>query len=112
MRKTISIFVFTGGKGKLDVTPNPEGAEVFINGISYGKTPVKVKLKTKREYEVVFKKEGYAPVTKKITNKIGDGWIILDVIIGLAPVIVDVATGAWSKFDQKTINAILEKQQP
>ena len=104
--------VFTSGKGKLDVTSNPDGAEVFINGISYGKTPVRVKLKTNSEYEITYKKEGYRPVTKRITNKVGAGWIVLDVILGLVPVIVDAATGAWYKFDQKTINAILEKQQP
>ena len=123
MKKIISVFVlvsfifvfsgcatiFTGGKGTVNATSNPKGAEVFINGISYGKTPVRVKLKTKKEYEITFKKAGYKPVTKRITNKVGAGWIILDVIMGLVPVIVDAATGAWYQFDQKTVNAMLER---
>jgi len=123
MRKIISVFIlvsfifvfsgcaviFTGGRGTVNATSNPKGAEVFINGISYGKTPVKVKLKTKKEYEIIFKKAGYKPVTKRITNKVGAGWIILDVIMGLVPVIVDAATGAWYQFDQKTVNAMLER---
>ena len=126
MKKFISIFVlisfillfsncaavFTGGQGKLDITSNPHGAEVFINGISYGKTPVRIKLKTNNEYEVTFRKDGYQPVTKRITNKVGAGFVVLDVLLGFVPVIVDAATGAWYKFDQKTINAFLERQQP
>ena len=126
MNKLVSIFVIislifmfsscalmlTSGTGKVDISSKPDGAEVFINGISYGRTPVRVLLKTKREYEVTFKKEGYKPITKRITNKVGAGWVILDVLFGLVPVIADAVTGAWYKFDQKSVNAILEKQQP
>jgi hypothetical protein len=104
--------VFTGGRANIEATSNPEGAEVFIDGVSYGKTPVRIKLKTKNEYEILFKKEGYQDVKKRITNKVGVGWVILDCVCGLVPVIVDAATGAWYRFDQRTVNAILEEQQP
>jgi hypothetical protein len=46
-----------------------------------------------------------------ITNHVGVGWIVLDVIFGLVPVIVDAATGSWYELDQKIVNALLEKQQ-
>lgn len=105
-------LIFTGGKAKMTAQSDPEGAEVIINGQSYGKTPVKFKLKTKEDYNIVFKKDGYKPVTIKVNSKVGAGWIVLDVLMGLVPVIVDAATGAWNKLDQRNLNAVLEKQQP
>ncbi len=123
MKKVLSIFVvvsllvlytgcatlFTGGKGKVMATSDPEGAEVLVNGQSMGKTPVQLKLKTKEAYEVTFKKDGYKTVTKKLENKIGVTWLILDIIGGLLPVIVDAATGNWMVFDTKTLNVRLDK---
>ena len=44
-----------------------------------------------------------------ITNHVGAGWIVLDVLCGLVPVIIDAATGAWCDLDQKNIKAVLEK---
>lgn len=41
----------------------------------------------------------------------GAGWIVLDVLAGLVPIIVDAATGAWYGLDQDNVNAVLEKQQ-
>lgn len=105
-------LLFTGGKAEMNVTSDPEGAEVWVNGVSYGKTPVKFKLKTNQKYTFEFKKEGYKPEIRVIENKIGVGWVILDVLAGLAPVIVDVYTGAWYVLDQKNVDAQLERQQP
>ena len=65
-----------------------------------------------QKYTFEFKKEGYKPVIRVIENKIGVGWVILDVLAGLAPVIVDVYTGAWYVLDQKNVDAQLERQQP
>lgn len=126
MRKTIAIVtllslffilsgcaaVFTGGRGKVNATSNPAGAEVWVNGEKMGQTPVTLRLKTKGEYQVVIKKEGYKEQTFKLTNKVGAGWIILDVVLGLVPVIVDAATKSWYTFNEKNFNAELEKNQP
>jgi hypothetical protein len=32
-------------------------------------------------------------------------------VLGLVPVVIDAATGAWYSLDQKNIDAVLEKQQ-
>ena len=104
--------VFTGGRGEVQTTSNPPGAEVWVNGQMMGQTPVTLRLLTKGEYQVEIKKYGYKTQTFRITNKVGAGWIVLDVIMGLVPVIVDAATGAWYVFNEKNVNAQLEKQQP
>ena len=76
-----------------------------------GDTPVRLKLVSKHTYSIEFRKEGYKTKTVNITNKVGVGWVILDVLGGLIPVIIDAATGAWYELDQKNVNAILDKQQ-
>jgi hypothetical protein len=77
-----------------------------------GKTPLQLKLASKKEYAIEFRAEGYQPRVYNISNKVGAGWIVLDVLAGLIPVIIDAATGAWYKLDQDNINAVLIKQQP
>jgi len=104
--------IFKGTGSKLDLSSNPQGAQVFINGNLMGETPVRIKLESKQTYSIEFKKAGYATKTINIQNHVGAGWIILDILGGLIPIIVDAATGAWYDLDQKNVNAILEAQQP
>ncbi len=47
---------------------------------------------------------------RTITNHVGAGWIILDVLAGRVPFVVDAATGAWYSLDQKNLDAVLDKQ--
>ncbi|MBA7493862.1 hypothetical protein ES702_04427 [subsurface metagenome] len=72
-----------------------------------GNTPVNLNLNKNDTYIIEFRKEGYKPIVKTINSKVGAGWIVLDVLGGLIPVIVDAATGAWMELDQKAVNAAL-----
>lgn len=129
MKKGVSIFLsfsviylifyfsscatlFKGTSKEVNFNSDPQRAEVYINGVKLGTTPVTLKLEENKTYTIEFKKEGYETVTKRITNHVGAGWIILDILGGLIPVVVDAATGAWYHLDQENVNAILEKQKP
>jgi hypothetical protein len=101
--------LFKGNTSRLDLSSEPHGAEVYVNGRYMGDTPCTLKLESKYTYSIEFRKKGYESKTVNVTNHIGAGWIVLDVITGLAPVIVDAATGAWYELDQKNINVLLEK---
>jgi hypothetical protein len=104
-------LVFKGTKQEVSFRSDPKRAEVYINGIRMGETPLTLKLVTKQTYAIEFKIEGYKPKSVQINNKVGAGWVVLDIVLGLVPVIVDAATGAWYSLDQKNIDAVLEKQQ-
>jgi hypothetical protein len=104
--------IFKGNHSKVVATSQPEGAEVYINGYFYGTTPVKLKLRSKENYVVEFRKEGFKTQTRHIHSNVGAGWIVLDVIFGLIPVIVDAATGSWYHLDQTHVNAELRRQNP
>lgn len=100
-----------GAKQNVDMNSSPVKAQVYIDGKLMGETPLQLKLSVKNDYVVEFRAEGYKTHVCHINNKIGAGWIVLDVITGLAPVVVDAVTGAWSKLDQKKIDAVLIAQQ-
>jgi hypothetical protein len=103
--------IFKGNSSKIDISSNPQGSQIFVNGNYMGDTPIRLKLESKLTYNIEFRKEGYKTKTFNITNHVGVGWIVLDVIFGLVPVIVDAATGSWYELDQKNVNALLEKQR-
>lgn len=109
--------VFKGSSSKIDLNSKPQGAKVYVNGKLMGETPLKLKLESKLTYTIEFRKEGYPAKTVNVKNHVNGGWILLDVLWGLVPVIldaviIDVTTGSLYELNEKSINAILEKQQP
>lgn len=103
--------IFKGTSDNVDFSSDPTGAKIYVNGNLMGTTPVNLKLESKYTYTIEFKKDGFATRTYNITNSVGAGWIILDILGGLIPVVIDAATGAWYGLDQDHVNVILEKQQ-
>ena len=102
--------VFKGTSNNVDFSSEPGGAKVYVNGALMGTAPVNLKLESKKTYHIEFKKEGYETKTFTLTNHVGVGWIILDVIFGLVPVVIDAATGSWYVLDQDYVNAVLENE--
>ena len=77
------------------MSSDPPGAEVFVDGHRVGQTPMTLELSHKSEHVITFRKAGYKEATCTIGRSVGAGWIVLDVIGGLIPVIIDAATGSW-----------------
>jgi hypothetical protein len=87
-----------GSKQKdFDLQSTPQGADVFLNGNRLGTTPVRVKLSNQKEHVFVFRKQGYSEATCTLSKGTGGGWVVLDVVSGLVPVIIDAATNSWSQ---------------
>lgn len=101
--------IFKGSQEYVDFQSDPSGAKVYINGNYKGTTPVELHLESNKYYHIEFKKEGYATKTYTLTNHLGAGWVILDVICGLVPVVVDAVTGAWYKLDENNVGVTLEQ---
>jgi hypothetical protein len=104
-------ILFSGTNAGVRMESTPDNVEVWVNGAKAGVTPCKIELKKNQEYSIEFRKEGYQTRTYRLTNSVGAGWIILDILGGLVPIVIDAATGAWYGLSQDNINAILEKQQ-
>lgn len=95
----------------LALSSDPDGAEVFVNGFKMGVTPVELSLKADKSYTIEFRKDGFDSVTRVVNTKVGAGWVVLDVLGGVIPVVIDAATGNWNKLDQDAVNAALIQQK-
>ncbi len=103
-------LIFQGTSEKVRFSSEPSETKVYVNGQLMGTTPLELKLDSKKTYTIEFKKDGYESKTVLISNSVGAGYLILDILFGFVPIIVDAATGAWYTLDQDNVNAVLEKQ--
>ncbi|HEX5385527.1 MAG TPA: PEGA domain-containing protein [Gemmatimonadales bacterium] len=76
---------------------NPQQAQVLVDGNAMGETPLKVKLSNTKAHTITFRKEGYQDVSCQLEKGTDAGWVVLDVVSGLVPVIIDAATNNWSQ---------------
>jgi len=86
----------------IPVQSSPEGAEVTVNGRSFGTTPTSIKLDDGENYNVVFTLNGETQ-TYSLRSEIGTIWIILDILGGGVPLIIDAATGEWLELPEDEI---------
>lgn len=101
--------ILAGKQANVSFSADPEGAQVYVNGSLMGTTPVQIKLDNNKDYTIEFKKEGYQTKTFFLNKGIGAGWLILDVVFGLVPVIVDAVTGDWNFLTTNNVKVALEK---
>jgi hypothetical protein len=98
-----------GSKQKeFDLQSTPQGAEVFLDGNRLGTTPVKVKLSNTQAHTFVFKKDGFKDATCQLAKGTDAGWVVLDVVMGLVPVIIDAATNSWSQTKGNSCTGAME----
>src|SRR5262245_49026873 len=92
--------ILNGTRQDVMANSTPEAAKVTTApGTGEFQTPIALKLERKRSYSIRFERDGYTPATVEIRNKLQPGILVLDIVFGLVPVIVDAATGAWYKLD-------------
>lgn len=103
--------LFASKSSSIPMNSEPTGAEVFVDGNRVGQSPTTIELDHKRDHTVTFRKAGYKEVNCTVTRSVGAGWVILDVLGGLLPVVIDAATGAWYNIKPKTCNVNLPSGQ-
>jgi hypothetical protein len=74
-------------------------------------TPMSVDLTSAQAHTVTFRIVGMTPVTCLLNRKVGVQWVILDVLGGLIPVVVDAATGSWYELDKNVCNGTLSGEE-
>jgi hypothetical protein len=77
------------------INSNPAGATISVDGEVRGQTPTEVVLDTRRNYTITATKDGYNDATLTLNRELGVLWIVLDILGGLIPLIIDAATGEW-----------------
>jgi hypothetical protein len=103
--------LFKGPTEKVNFSSNPEGAKIYVNGQMIGETPYQMNLSSKDTHTIEFRKEGYETRTYVINSKMAAGYLVLDILFGFIPVIVDAATGAWMTLETASVMAQLEAKE-
>jgi hypothetical protein len=99
--------IFNGGPASVMFTSSPNEAEVWINDNRMGVTPVSLQLAKNQNHTVVFRRQGFTETTYQLDRKVSAGYVILDVLGGLIPVVIDAATGAWYVLPTNAVNVTL-----
>ena len=99
--------VFSGNSDDVTITSDPVGALVAIDGVPRGRTPLTVDLEKGNSYSVSVSKDGYEAGYATLTNRVGAGWVILDIFVGLVPIVIDAVTGAWGGLSPDTVHLVL-----
>ena len=95
----------------VSVNSVPVEARVTIDGVDYGLTPLAVELDNNESHTIVVSKDGYETVSCVLNAKVKGGIVVLDVLGGLLPVVIDAATGAWKSLDTTVCSVRLPERQ-
>jgi hypothetical protein len=101
--------LFNGGPANVTVNSNPAGAEVWVDGTNRGVTPATLQLAKNQNHTVTLRRPGYQETTVNLTKKVSATYVILDVLGGLIPIIIDAATGSWYVLNTDEVNVDLQQ---
>jgi hypothetical protein len=82
---------------------SPSGAIILVNDIEIGKTPLTSQIKSNKAPRIEFKLDSIISKLYYIDNHCRADFVICDIILGLIPVIVDVATQDWNTLNHNDI---------
>lgn len=90
-------IVHLGGNEELNVSSEPAGAKVVIDGSERGVTPLAVKVERKKDHAMVLAKEGFQETQTKVESHISN-WIADNILCcGLIGFLVDlVGSGGYT----------------
>lgn len=72
--------------------------------------PTTLDLKRNTDYTIRFAKDGYSPASIQLESHVRAGYVVADVLLtGLVGVVVDAASGGWSKLSPETATVTLTK---
>ena len=103
--------ILAAKKASVNVSSNIDGTEVFVNGFRQGVTPLQISLEKGKDHIIEFRKDGYLSTTRVVGQKMAAGWLILDILIGFWPIVIDAATGDWKTVDTNVVMVNLEEKK-
>jgi hypothetical protein len=92
------------GRSPVALTSYPSGAEVYVDGVHQGSTPMKVSVPTQGVHRIDFKLDGRTG-SCEVRGGVSGMWVAIDIAFGLLPLAVDGATGGWHSLDYDACEA-------
>lgn len=101
-------IVHLGGNEELNVSSEPAGAKVVIDGSEPGVTPLATKVERKKDHSVVLMKEGFEENQSKVESHIS-WWVAGNIILGgLVGILVDVLSGGGYTIEPDAVAVTLK----
>jgi hypothetical protein len=95
--------IVASGPDSIPVSTNPPGAYVYVNGQVVGQTPMVVELDRGRSMaDIRIYYPGFQPV-QLARYKSLNGWVFGNFCLGIWPLVIDLATGNWQRFEDEPI---------
>ncbi len=103
-------LIFGGSRQTIQANSSPPGTTITTAPPTATlTTPASVSLERKKDYTLTFSRAGYTSADVQVSHHVRGGIIVLDILFGLVPVIVDAATGAWNSLSPNMVNVTLTK---
>lgn len=99
--------IIKGTSQAVTFNSSPTGADVFVDGINMGQTPVTLKLKKNTYETIMIKKKGYQAATRPL-NKEYDALTLLNVFWDSST--TDLISGAAYEYEPNSYNFTLVKK--
>ena len=99
-----------GTHADVEIRTRPEKAQIWVDGVQAGTAPAKVSMEVNATHVVVIRAPGYEEQTIRTDRVVGGGYILIDILLGVVPLIVDAATGAYSHIQPIPMNVMLTPQ--
>lgn len=99
--------IVAGGPDEVPVRTNPPGAYVYLDGQVVGQTPLVLTLDRNRSLgDIRIYYPGFQPVLLNRYKSV-NLWVIGNFFLGMIPIVVDLITGDWQRFDDGEISLSL-----
>jgi hypothetical protein len=99
-------LLFNGTKQSVNISANPVGTKIYVDGELAGSDNVRVKLRRKEDHTINAKKDGFQTANVNVESNVQAGWIVFDALFNWCAFLTDAPTGAWKSFDKS--NYIIE----
>lgn len=101
-------IVHLGGNEELNVSSEPAGAKVVIDGTERGVTPLATKVERKKDHAVVLTKEGFEENQSRVESHLS-WWVAGNVILGgVVGILVDVLSGGGYTIEPDAVAVTLK----
>lgn len=101
--------IIHGTSQEIGIASQPTGANVRIDNMEHGTTPLVADLKRKKEHLIQIEMEGYQPYEMHVTNSVS-GWVWGNIVFGgLIGLAVDAISGGLYKLEPEQVQAELAR---
>jgi len=100
MASTGCATLFASKAKTISIESDPPQADIVVDGAPVGQTPARIPLSNSRPHVISIQKTGYHAAGCQLLTSTGGGWVVLDVVTGIVPAIVDAVTASWNTLDR------------